>query len=317
MSEFREGQTATNPQTGQTAVYRNGVWEITSGPTQIPARTGTPRRLSSSDADFLRDQRDAANFARSNARAADEFMSFNRSTPTGGILRAIPGATGIESTWNSSIGSMDAITNRIAPQMRPPGSGASSNYDVQTYRRSIPNPDFPGPVNQQLAINLRFNANRQSAYIDFLERWAEQNGNLMGAQAAWEASQRPPQGEQLPSIPLSERKTARAIVTERTAPTRRGEQFDVTPQARDAYSRLPGAGFDPEAPAGSIRRPFYLGNLPETSLRVGDYGVTPDGRLVQGIAPQPVQMPRQGAQRPAGGQQPRAGQAVPASDLPF
>ena len=110
--------------------------------------------------------------------------------------------------------------------------------------------------------------------------------------------------ERLPGIPLAQNPTARVRVGQVTMPTRAGARYGLTPSAQEAYSRLP-SGFDPQARIGDITRPMYLHeDFRESDLRVGDYGVTPDGRLVQGIAPQPVQMPRQGAQQPAGGQQP-------------
>ena len=114
--------------------------------------------------------------------------------------------------------------------------------------------------------------------------------------------------EMLPPIPLAERRTSTVAAAPRTMANRAGQTFPLTPQARIAYSRLPD-GYDPSAPVGSSRRPMYLfEGFRETDLRVGDYGVTPDGRLVQGTAPRPVaipgQQPRQGAQQPAGGQQP-------------
>lgn len=66
-----------------------------------------------------------------------------------------------------------------------------------------------------------------------------------------------------------------------------GQREALTPAARNAFSRIPG-GFNPQAAPGSMQRPFYLGDRPESTLQVGQYGITADGRLVEGRAPRPV-----------------------------
>ncbi len=288
---------------GRDVVYDGQGWRLViSGP---GTTTGQPRRLSSTDADFLRDQRDAANAAEGAARAADQFLDINRRQPTGGIQRSLPLATQIESTWNPDIAALQALNNRMAPGLRQPGSGAMSDKDLSIFQRSIPNPDFPGPTNELLAGTIRFNANRQSAYITFLENWAERNGNLMGAQEAWNAMQQA-------AIPLAESPTSEVRVGSVTEANRAGVTFNLTPAARDAFARIPG-GFDPQAERGSMRRPFYLGDIPESELRAGDYAITPDGRLIQGRAGRPVdlrggrqsnQPPLSTIRPPAEGQQP-------------
>lgn len=263
---------------GRDVVYDGQGWRLViSGP---GTATGQPRRLSSTDADFLRDQRDAANAAEGAARAADQFLEINRRQPTGGIQRSLPLATQVESTWNEDIAALQALNNRMAPGLRQPGSGAMSDKDLAIFQRSIPNPDFPGPTNELLAGTIRFNANRQSAYITFLENWAERNGNLMGAQEAWNAMQQA-------ALPLEAGPTSTVRVSERTSADRTGQQFDVTPAARDAFARIPG-GLDVRAEPGSARRPVYLGDTPESTLQVGQYAITPDGRYIQGLAPRPV-----------------------------
>jgi hypothetical protein len=65
-----------------------------------------------------------------------------------------------------------------------------SDKDLATFKKSIPNPNFPGPTNQKLAEGITRSARRQQNYVAFLERYAQQNGTIVGAQEAWDQSQR-------------------------------------------------------------------------------------------------------------------------------
>ena len=179
---YREGQTATNPKTGQSIVFQNGQW-VSAG-----AYT-TPRKLSAQDQAYLSEQRTSAQAAADAERAAARFLELNKKQGTGEVF-AIPFASEMYGAFNSDMSEMEALTNRMAPALRAPGSGAMSDKDLATFKKSIPNPNFPGPTNQKLAEGITRGARRQQDYVAFLERYAQQNGTIVGAQEAWDKSQR-------------------------------------------------------------------------------------------------------------------------------
>jgi hypothetical protein len=184
---YREGQTATNPSTGQTIVFRGGQW-VSTAP-QVGANMA--RRLSSQDQAYLSDQRTAAQQAADAERASQRFLELNQKQGTGQIF-AVPGISEITGAFNPAMSEMEALTNRMAPALRQPGSGAMSDKDVAMFKKSIPNPNFPGPTNQRLAQGISQGAQRQRNYVSFLERYAQQNGTIIGAQEAWDRAQRKP-----------------------------------------------------------------------------------------------------------------------------
>lgn len=193
---YREGQTATNPQTGQKIVFRGGQW-VSAAPQQNGG-VGMARNLSPQDQNYLSDQRTAAQAAADAERAAARFLELNQKQGTGEIF-AVPGISEITGAFNPAMSEMEALTNRMAPALRAPGSGAMSDKDLATFKKSIPNPNFPGPTNQRLASGITRGARRQQEYVAFLERYAQQNGTIVGAQEAWDRTQRKPAGSNRPA----------------------------------------------------------------------------------------------------------------------
>ena len=187
---YREGQTATNPQTGQTIVFRGGQW-VSAAPQGGMGATGMTRKLSPQDQAYLSDQRNSAQAAADAERAAARFLELNQKQGTGQIF-AMPGVSEVFGAFNPSMSEMEALTNRMAPALRAPGSGAMSDKDLATFKKSIPNPNFPGPTNRKLAEGITRGARRQQDYIAFLERYAQQRGTIVGAQEAWDRQQRQP-----------------------------------------------------------------------------------------------------------------------------
>lgn len=194
---YREGQTATNPQTGQTIVFRGGQW-VSAAPQG--GMGGPTRKLSASDTDFLRDQRDAANKAAAAVRATDAFMSINRTKGTG-ELRGAPIIGPILNSFSAPHQEMEGLTEGMIPGMKVPGSGTFTDADMISARKAVPNVATLGPANQGRANFLRQNAKDYSDYVNFMEEWAQQRGNLLGAQKAWEATKarRQPQRQAQPA----------------------------------------------------------------------------------------------------------------------
>lgn len=174
-----ENQTATNPTTGEKIIYRAGKW--------YPA--GASLGAVPSDAKKrLEDARAVAMQSGKVATAADDFLAINRTAKTGEMI-GIPFVSDILKNYSTPIAAMDAITNQIAPQMRPVGSGSSSDKDTKMYRGSFPNVDFTGPANSKIAARLKANAERDARYADFLEQYAAKNGSLIGVDQAFKSMQ--------------------------------------------------------------------------------------------------------------------------------
>lgn len=181
---YREGQTATNPQTGQTIVFRGGQW-VSASPQG--GMGGPARKLSASDADFLRDQRDSAQKAAAAARTVDTFMSVNKKTKTGEAW-GWPGIGHVLRSFSAPHQEMEGYTESMIPGLKVPGSGAFTDKDADSARKAIPNVATLGPANTKRAQFVKRNAQEYSDYVNFMENWAQQRGNLLGAQQAWEAS---------------------------------------------------------------------------------------------------------------------------------
>ena len=161
--EMREGRTGTDPVTGRRVVVRGGKIVYADAPAQSG---GMARRLSSQDQAYLSDQRTAAQQAADAERASQRFLELNQKQGTGQIF-AVPGISEIVGAFNPAMSEMEALTNRMAPALRQPGSGAMSDKDVAMFKKSIPNPNFPGPTNQRLAQGISQGARRQQNYVAF------------------------------------------------------------------------------------------------------------------------------------------------------
>lgn len=152
-----------------------------------PARGGLP----AADAKAIGAARESAQAAAASANDAEEFLKLNREAGTGQGW-GIPFASEFRAAFDPKFAGMQSITNRMAPQQRVAGSGASSDKDVSMFRRAVPNPDYTGPTNTMIAKRLQSDAKRAAGYSAFMERWAQERGNLLGAQEAWTRYQSSP-----------------------------------------------------------------------------------------------------------------------------
>lgn len=182
-----EGQTATNPATGQKIVYRGGKWfplnaDGSGGPAPVA-------KLSAQEQAQLADLRNSANQMREMAGQAQQFDTLNRQAGTGPIYK-IPGVSEVASMFNPRVAQMDALTARMAPAQRVPGSGTTSDRDLALFMKSVPSVDRPGEANAAIARDMQSSAKRREAYATFMDQYAKQNGTLMGAEEAYQTSLR-------------------------------------------------------------------------------------------------------------------------------
>lgn len=190
---FYEGQTASNPSTGERLVYRGGKW-FPMGAASSGAAAPVPAG-STQDRDALQALRDDAANTLSTAQAANEFVRYNEKSPTGGLVgrpiipltKAIPGAplwgdVGAALSGDNGWSQMKAISSALAPAQRQPGSGSSSNIDVAMFKEALPNIDAPGPANRLNAERLQTKSDMAAARSAFMDEWFRRNGSLVGAE---------------------------------------------------------------------------------------------------------------------------------------
>ncbi len=150
------------------------------------------------DQKAINDLRDGAQKALMTAEQANRFVDLNRQAGTGGLAarpvvpftKPIPGSpmwgdVGAALTGNPAWDQMKSITSGLAPAQRIPGSGSSSDKDVEMFKASLPNVEFGGRANQQLAAGLQAKSDRAAAEAAFKDRWYANRGSLLGAQEAF------------------------------------------------------------------------------------------------------------------------------------
>lgn len=125
--------------------------------------------------------RSAATEAQSVVPDLDRFMELNRTNRTGSLFDLVGGAWNARPMWDEGMQEMHSITDRLAPLMRRPGSGASSNLDVEMFRSGLPNIRRGGNPNARIAEQLRMNAGDLQDYAEFLEWYTGRNQTTSGA----------------------------------------------------------------------------------------------------------------------------------------
>ena len=143
------------------------------------------KSTSTADAKAIADLREEAARKGNFASQAQQFMQLNRETGTG-PGRSFGLGTLMPSQTSSNIQAMQAIASRAAPAMRAPGSGATSDKDMSLYLASFPKVTNWGGSNQQITRTLSEDASRSAARAAFVEKWAQVNGNIVGADAAFD-----------------------------------------------------------------------------------------------------------------------------------
>lgn len=188
---FYDGQTATNPQTGERIVYRKGRW--------TPAGAGAAPSLSPTDQKYLTDLREKAAKTLNTATQAGRFVDLNKETGTGGLLgqpiiplprfmgtAPLMGDVAAAVGGNPKWAELKSITSAVAPGLRPPGSGSSSDTDVKFYREGFPNVQNTGPANQHIQRRIQAESNQDAARAAFMDRYAQTHGSLLGGESAFQ-----------------------------------------------------------------------------------------------------------------------------------
>ncbi len=248
---YREGQTATNPKTGQRVVFKAGQWVNAGGATGV-ARP--PSRMTPQEQIQLKEAREGAQTAQEFSRQANAFVDLNRKAGTGMIYK-VPLVSEIASTMKPEVAQMDALTARMAPAQRVPGSGTTSDRDLGLYLKAVPNIDRPGPANEAIAQDMTATARERADRAAFLDSFAQQNGTLMGAEQAYRARQRSSAG------------------------AGRAKPMPLPKPARSAFEAGVTSGrFDTKAAMGTETHPYVARDMATANrLPEGTYVILPNG----------------------------------------
>lgn len=88
-------------------------------------------------------------------------------------------------TFSEGLQEMDAIASELIPQMRTPGSGATSDFDAQMFKKATVGTGKDYGVNKSIADAYVMSKQVQMDKADYLEAYLSANGHLRGADAAW------------------------------------------------------------------------------------------------------------------------------------
>lgn len=198
--DYKEGQTATNPKTGQTVVYRGGQW--VSAPPAPGAPVMAKKLTSTQDKELDRQRQGAAGAAEAKIRAAESVAALERldSGPFRGAVldMAIPTTGG--GFWDglgaAVVGAPMRMTGAIndktiadyqtanrnatldTRQSETGEKGVQTEGDAARTLLSTLTPHTADP--QEIGKSINEKADRQIARTDFYTRWAQTYGSTAG-----------------------------------------------------------------------------------------------------------------------------------------
>lgn len=150
------------------------------------AAGGAPVKLSPQDSKYLSTARQHATDLASIVPQLERFGALNREVGTGG-LSAVPVVQSTLAALDPRQAEMKSIQDRITPLMRQGLPGSASNFDVQMFQSATVGLGKPGPANEAVRKMTAAAAARVADYAEFMEEYAQQNGNLLGGQEEWDA----------------------------------------------------------------------------------------------------------------------------------
>lgn len=180
MAEYREGQTATNPKTGQKIVFQGGLWVAQGG-------VQPTRKLTAQEEKSLTTARSQAEAAIEQLPDLNRFQEINDRTPSGGFVGSGP-VSYMRGLFDPNVQQMKEIGARLAPAQRVPGSGTTSDRDLALFQQAVPGIDRAETANDAIIERGRQEAVRRQMRADFYDQYAEQHGTLRGAEQAYRAT---------------------------------------------------------------------------------------------------------------------------------
>ena len=129
---------------------------------------------------------DNARLEKETATAAKRFLQLNAGKSTGGVTDKF-GVTRVIQGLGSDYAEMEAITAKLAPSMRPTGSGSTSDKDMALFQKATVGVDKTGKANANIAQGIITRAQTAQDYANFRQTYLEQNGTLQGADRNWKS----------------------------------------------------------------------------------------------------------------------------------
>lgn len=153
-----------------------------SGITDPKQRAMTQRKMAEQGQADLQDMRAARVQDRQRVGRVNEFERLMENQNTGGWRRLLPEwAAG----FDDEMGSMQAITAKMVPDARAPGSGATSDFDAKMFQRATVGYDKPRAANEMIIRGLKAQDQLGGEELAFRERYLATRGHLNGADEAW------------------------------------------------------------------------------------------------------------------------------------
>jgi len=152
------------------AIDPNAPWAKVANPKEREKLKAT---VAIKDNARLDELRDAVKRARANLRDMQRFSELNQRTGTGGLNDKYNPVT-----FNADKQEMEAIEARLTPQMRPIGSGATSDFEGKMYGRGIPQVSKSGTANREIRLTAERAMKLGEAELAFKEQFLQQNGYL-------------------------------------------------------------------------------------------------------------------------------------------
>jgi hypothetical protein len=113
------------------------------------------------------------------ARDAQRFLQLQGNvTMQGPVAGRVP-------AFSDAAQEMDAITARITPQMRQPGSGATSDFDAKMFQMATVGRTKNPATNEAIATGIIANARNAEDRAQFMRDYVTVNGHLDGADREW------------------------------------------------------------------------------------------------------------------------------------
>jgi hypothetical protein len=110
---------------------------------------------------------------------------------TGGIysLPLVGGlARGVAGVFDPEVREMQSLSDKIAPTMRQPGSGATSDFDARMFQSATVGVDKDPQTNRNIIAGRRAAQQLQQDRLAFMEAYATANGgSLRGADQHWQS----------------------------------------------------------------------------------------------------------------------------------
>jgi hypothetical protein len=127
----------------------------------------------------LNEMDEASSTARNMARDMQRFLQLQQQVNMQGpVAGRVP-------AFSSEAQEMDAITDKITPQMRQPGSGATSNFDAKMFRNSTVGRTKNEQANEAIGQAVILQSQNISDRAQFMRDYLTVNGHLDGADRQW------------------------------------------------------------------------------------------------------------------------------------